>query len=170
MFFLKDHGFVHRIASDITPREVYEGRRTLLKSMAAGGAGMAMASWASRDAMAQTARPGKLAALSGKRSTVPAGMTLEKLTSYGDVSSYNNFYEFGTDKSDPARNAGSLKTRLIMKSPEAICEKPVIKSLWRSAPPRGTETLSPSEMIVRDAFSNFSNFASVSGLCSVIAR
>ncbi len=77
MHFLKDHGFVHRIASDITPREVYEDRRTLLKSMAAGSAGLAMASWAARDAMAQTARPGKLAALASKRSTVPAGMTLE---------------------------------------------------------------------------------------------
>ena len=35
MHFLKDHGFVHRSVGDITPRDVYEGRRTLLKSMAA---------------------------------------------------------------------------------------------------------------------------------------
>ncbi len=126
MHFLKDHGFVHRIASDITPREVYEDRRTLLKSMAAGSAGLAMASWAARDAMAQTARPGKLAALASKRSTVPAGMTLEKLTPYGDATSYNNYYEFGTDKSDPARNAGSLKTRPWTVSVEGAIGKPKI--------------------------------------------
>ena len=30
-------------------------------------------------------------------------MTMEKPTPYADVTSYNNFYEFGTDKADPAR-------------------------------------------------------------------
>ena len=35
----------------------------------------------------------------------------EKMTSLEDVTHYNNFYEFGTDKSDPAANAGSLTTR-----------------------------------------------------------
>ena len=126
MHFLKDHGFIHRVASDITPRVVYEGRRMLLKSMAAGGAGLAMASWAARDAIAQTARPGKLAALASKRSSVSAGMTLEKLTPYGDVTSYNNFYEFGTDKSDPSRNAGSLKTRPWTVSVEGAVGKPKV--------------------------------------------
>ena len=126
MHFLKDHGFVHRTVSDITPRDVYEDRRTLLKSMAAGSAGLAMASWAARDAMAQIARPGKLPALAGKRSSVPGGMTMEKLTPYGDVTSYNNFYEFGTDKSDPARNAGSLKTRPWTVSVEGAVGKPKV--------------------------------------------
>ena len=35
---------------------------------------------------------------------------MDKLTRYQDASSYNNFYEFGTDKADPARNAHTLKT------------------------------------------------------------
>jgi sulfoxide reductase catalytic subunit YedY len=35
----------------------------------------------------------------------------EQLTSLKDITSYNNFYEFGSDKDDPARNAGSLNTR-----------------------------------------------------------
>ena len=34
---------------------------------------------------------------------------MEKLTDDKDASTYNNFYEFGTDKSDPARNAHTLK-------------------------------------------------------------
>lgn len=125
MHFLKDHGFVHRTVSDITPRDVYEDRRTLLKSMAAGSAGLAMASWAARDAMAQIARPGKLPALAGKRSSVPGGMTMEKLTPYGDVTSYNNFYEFGTDKSEPARNAHTMKTKPWTLEIEGLVKKPM---------------------------------------------
>jgi sulfoxide reductase catalytic subunit YedY len=37
---------------------------------------------------------------------------MEKLTEYKDASSYNNFYEFGTDKSDPARNAHTPQDRV----------------------------------------------------------
>jgi sulfoxide reductase catalytic subunit YedY len=36
---------------------------------------------------------------------------MEKLTDYKDASSYNNFYEFGTDKADPARNATRSRPR-----------------------------------------------------------
>ena len=53
MQYLKDRGFVHPHASDITPRAVYEQRRDWLRQMAAGAAGLAMAGWASRDALAQ---------------------------------------------------------------------------------------------------------------------
>lgn len=35
-------------------------------------------------------------------------VTMEKLTDYGDVTGYNNFYEFGTDKADPARPRARL--------------------------------------------------------------
>lgn len=126
MHFHKDHGFVHRIASEITPCTVYEQRRTLLKAMAAGSGGLALAAWATRDAMAQTTRPGKLATLPGARSTVPAALTMEKLTPYTDVTSYNNFYEFGTDKSDPARNAGTLKTRPWTVTVEGEVKKPKV--------------------------------------------
>ncbi|MBN8508493.1 MAG: protein-methionine-sulfoxide reductase catalytic subunit MsrP, partial [Burkholderiales bacterium] len=60
---------------------------------------------------AQTAAPGRHAPLPGTRSAVPAANTMERPTPYADVVSYNNFYEFGTDKSDPSRHAGSLKPR-----------------------------------------------------------
>jgi sulfoxide reductase catalytic subunit YedY len=112
MHFLEDRGF-SLPSSDITPRAVYERRRDLLKLLAAGAAGAALAGWAGREAWAQggTPRPGKLAALPGARSAVSAAMTMEKLTPYKDITGYNNFYEFGTDKSDPAENAHTLKTR-----------------------------------------------------------
>ncbi len=124
MHFLKDHGFIHPAGSDITPRQIYEQRRTLIKAMAAGAGGVALAAWAGREALAQTTGPGRLDALAGVRSTVPGGLTMDKVTSYGDVTSYNNFYEFGTDKSDPAANAGTLKTRPWTVSIEGAVKKP----------------------------------------------
>ena len=91
-----DTGFNHPSSSDITPRKIYEDRRQMLKLMAGGAAGAALASWAGREALAQVSRPGKLAVLSGTRSLVPGAVTLEKPTDYKDASTYNNFYEFGT--------------------------------------------------------------------------
>jgi methionine sulfoxide reductase catalytic subunit len=43
MHFLKDRGFVHRNATDITPQAAYEGRRDLLKLLASGAAGVVLA-------------------------------------------------------------------------------------------------------------------------------
>jgi len=125
MHYRKDRGFDHGVASEITPRGVYEGRRDLLKLIAAGG-GMALGPWALRDAMAQTARPGKLAPLPGARSVIAGGVTMDKVTSYTDITSYNNYYEFGTDKAEPAQNAGSLKTRPWTVAIEGEVKKPKV--------------------------------------------
>ncbi|MES3012021.1 MAG: protein-methionine-sulfoxide reductase catalytic subunit MsrP [Pseudomonadota bacterium] len=118
-------GFVHPYSSEITPQGVHDSRRQMLKLMAGGAAGLALASWAQREAFAQaTARPGKLAALPGAKSAVPGAVTLEKPTPYEDASTYNNFYEFGTDKSDPARNAHTLKTSPWTVEVEGLVKKP----------------------------------------------
>ncbi len=117
-------GFVHARAADITPRGVYEERRQLMRLMAGGAAGAVLAGWAQRDALAQVARPNKLAALPGARSTVAGAVTMEKLTTYEDASTYNNFYEFGTDKADPARNAHTLKTDPWSVEIEGLVKKP----------------------------------------------
>ena len=104
------HGFTHPFASEITPQSVALTRREMLKSLTLGVGGPALAAWASRDAWAAAPRPGKLSALPGMSSSVSGGITMENLTPYADASAYNNFYEFGTDKSDPARTSGTLKT------------------------------------------------------------
>ncbi|WP_374666379.1 protein-methionine-sulfoxide reductase catalytic subunit MsrP [Ramlibacter sp.] len=119
-----DNGFDHGIPSEITPRAVYQDRRRLLLQLAAGAAGATLAAWASREAMAQTARPGKLPALQTVRSTVPGAQTMEKLTDYKDASTYNNFYEFGTDKSDPARYAHTLVTSPWTVEVDGLVKKP----------------------------------------------
>ena len=116
--------FQHPIASEITPRAVYEERRELLRLWAAGAAGATLAAWAGREALAEATRPGKLAALPGGASAVAGAMSLEKLTSYQDASTYNNFYEFGTDKADPARNAHTLKTTPWTVEVEGLVKKP----------------------------------------------
>jgi sulfoxide reductase catalytic subunit YedY len=50
----------------------------------------------------------------------------EKLTGLKDITTYNNFYEFGTDKGDPAENAGSLRTRPWTVACEGEIKKPQV--------------------------------------------
>jgi sulfoxide reductase catalytic subunit YedY len=124
---IKTHrdGFNHPLPSDITPQGIYAGRRDLMKLMATGVAGAAMASWAGREAHAQGInRPGKLAVLAGAKSAVAGALVMDKVTDYKLSSTYNNFYEFGTDKADPARNAHTLKTTPWTVEVEGLVKKP----------------------------------------------
>ena len=106
-----DSGFTHPLSSEITSPAVYLQRRDWLKQLAAGAAGASLAAWAARDAWAQTpaARPGKLAPLVGGASRISGANTMEKITPYADASSYNNYYEFGTAKDEPAVHAKLFK-------------------------------------------------------------
>jgi methionine sulfoxide reductase catalytic subunit len=85
-------------ASEITPHGVYLNRRRFLG--AAGGLAAA----------ATLGLPGALAAC-GSAPAEEDDAQEDTLTPYRDVTRYNNFYEFGTDKEDPARLAHTLKTR-----------------------------------------------------------
>jgi sulfoxide reductase catalytic subunit YedY len=120
----RNSGFDHPLPSEITPRAVYESRRDLLKLLAGGAAGAALAGFAGREAFAQATGPHKLALLPGVKSAVPGAQTMEKTTDYKDATSYNNFYEFGTDKGDPVKNAGTLKTRPWTVEVEGLVKKP----------------------------------------------
>lgn len=124
MLIRTNRGFVHPHSTEITPQAVYEQRRDFLKLMATGAAGAGLAGWAGRDARAQIAGPGKLARLPGAKSSVPGATAADKVTPYNDVTTYNNYYEFGTDKSDPARTAGSLRPRPWTVSVEGAIRKP----------------------------------------------
>ncbi len=133
MNFLKDRGFGHTPASEITPKRIVEGRRDILKAMSIGSAGLAgasLAGWPGLAAQAQAASgSGKLAKLPGARSTVGGAVTMEKVTSYSDATSYNNYYEFGTDKSDPSAHAETLKPRPWTVSVEGEIKKPKVYDL-----------------------------------------
>jgi methionine sulfoxide reductase catalytic subunit len=116
------NGFNHRIPSEITPRAAFESRRDILKLWGTGAAGAALASLAARDARAMQA--GGLAKLPGGKSAVAGANVMEKVTDYKDASTYNNFYEFGTDKSDPARNAHTLQTKPWTVEITGLVKKP----------------------------------------------
>ncbi len=112
-----DRGFRHPVPSEITPRSLVLNRRQWLAAAAAAAAWPAGAG-------AQTTRPGRLAALPGAASAVPGATTAEPLARYADAAGYNNFYEFGLDKDDPARHAGRLKTRPWTVLVDGECAKP----------------------------------------------
>ena len=118
-----DRGLNHATPSEITPRAAYEGRRNWLKRLAAGALGSGLASWAARDALAADGAA-KGAALAGAKSAVAGALTMDKPTPRADATSYNNFYEFGTDKADPAKNAHTLKTRPWTVAIEGEVKKP----------------------------------------------
>jgi sulfoxide reductase catalytic subunit YedY len=108
---------VHPHASEITPQAVYEARRHWLKGAGLSGLGLGMGALGVSD-FAHAAipsglvvPPGKLASLKAVKTSVPGASTTDKLTPYEDVSTYNNFYEFGTDKDQPAQRAHTLKPR-----------------------------------------------------------
>ena len=107
------------LASEITPQNIFEKRRQLIKLAAMGAFGLSQAEVFSRSAFAQSGQ--KLPA-----KVNPQFFVADKLTSYKDVTTYNNFYEFGTDKADPARNAHTLKTRPWTVSVEGLVNKPKV--------------------------------------------
>ena len=122
-------GFTGPAASEITPPEVAASRRDWLRAALLGGA-VGLGPWAQREAFAQgTARPGKLPALPARASTVAGGVTMDRPTAYADAASYNNFYEFGTDKADPARNAQKFQTRPWTVTVEGEVRKPGVFDL-----------------------------------------
>ena len=87
------------LPSEITPREIYRKRREFMTAAAAMAGGLLLP-----EAQAQTGT--KLPAF--KPSSYS---TNEKQNTLKQITSYNNYYEFGVDKEDPERNAGKLRTR-----------------------------------------------------------
>ena len=121
-------------ASEITPPHIWRRRRAVLQAVASGvawvsaGIGGAVAAGS---AVAQSPQAKKLAAQPGPFTT------LEKQTPYKDVTSYNNFYEFGTEKDDPLRYADTLRPRPWTVSVEGQVNKPRvfdIEDLLKLAP------------------------------------
>jgi len=92
--------------SEVTPKSLYMNRRSFLALAGAAGAGLAGAAvWK----LEQHSSP-VLAATKFPNLVKSPFSTTEKVTSVNDVTHYNNFYEFGTAKEDPARNAQNFKT------------------------------------------------------------
>jgi sulfoxide reductase catalytic subunit YedY len=108
--------------SEITPKDLWLRRRAFIKGAAAGvgliaGGGL-LGTALPREALAKASG----AAIPG---VVPSRYsTDESPTGLEDITSYNNFYELGSSKSDPRRNADRLKTRPWTVKVEGECEAP----------------------------------------------
>ncbi len=99
--------------SEITERGVWERRRQFIKAAAAAGAASLLPLGSRLQAGEKI--PGVIkSALSSDADPTP----------YDDVTGYNNFYEFGTDKRDPAESAHRLETRPWNLSVDGECEAP----------------------------------------------
>jgi sulfoxide reductase catalytic subunit YedY len=115
-------------AAEITPEALWLRRREFLALGAAGAAGLLL--------------PRAAAAGEPAGATLPVARSVERAggearTPWDAVTGYNNFYELGTDKEDPARNAGTLRTRPWTVAIEGEVKKPqtvAIDDLLRGFP------------------------------------
>ncbi|MHB2167317.1 protein-methionine-sulfoxide reductase catalytic subunit MsrP [Alsobacter sp. R-9] len=103
--------------SEITPKEVWLNRRDVVRGAMAAAAAAGVP-WA-----AQAAGEPALQKLDAPRN--PAFAVKDELTPKKLVTTYNNFYEFGTGKSDPAENAGALRVRPWTVEIAGAVEKPM---------------------------------------------
>ncbi|MCF5848012.1 protein-methionine-sulfoxide reductase catalytic subunit MsrP [Aeromonas veronii] len=115
---------------DVTPEAVYQDRRLILKGLGLGAATLAFPTQAGvldllrgkEDAPQLATRP-----LNSKPAERPTNLVL---TPEEKATSYNNFYELGTDKSDPARNGHYLKPEPWTLKVEGEVAKPFTLDVW----------------------------------------
>ena len=93
--------------SDVTPKRDYMNRRQLM----AGAGALALGSIAGP----------AMASLGARKTSYGRGL---ELNSFEDITSYNNFYEFGTGKDDPAKNAGAMQTDPWTVKVDGLVDKP----------------------------------------------
>ena len=95
--------------SEITPEKIYNNRRSFIKSISIGASSIALSSL-----------PFTSTAASDNKNNI---------TSYKDITTYNNYYEFGTSKGDPYKNSQNFKTNPWNISIEGEVEKPISLSM-----------------------------------------
>jgi sulfoxide reductase catalytic subunit YedY len=115
-------------SSEITTRDQYDryfNRRRFLRGAVSGAVGVTAAALGA-ERLAEVFEP-RIKALAGTKLqtvTSPLTTTGEQLTSFEDITHYNNFYEFGVNKDQPAWNAGSLPTRPWTVRAEGMVKQP----------------------------------------------
>ena len=112
-------------SSAITPQDQYLNRRRFLRG-AASTAVAAGAAALGAERLAEVLSPSTGVLAGTKLQTVKSPLTTtgETLTSQKDITTYNNFYEFGVDKGQPALNAGALPTRPWTVRVDGMVKKP----------------------------------------------
>jgi sulfoxide reductase catalytic subunit YedY len=107
-------------SSQITPEGSYYSRREFMRAASAAGIGLAM----------ETLVPGRILGQDrwprGKKGPYD---TDEEVNSFKEITTYNNFYEFGTDKSDPSEYSGDFKPRPWTVEVDGAVKKPAVYHL-----------------------------------------
>jgi len=106
--------------SEITRQDDYLSRRRFIQGAAAAGLTLT--------GTAVMAAPARTGAKLRDVAKSPLS-TDEETTPYDAITSYNNFYEFGTDKSDPARHSGRFKPRPWAVAVDGACARPGVIDL-----------------------------------------
>lgn len=122
-------------SSEITPEHIYNDRRNFIKNLGLILGATALSAFTNKSFAALQALPSFAQAKAGEK---------EKLTSLKDITSYNNYYEFGSSKSDPYEYAeklnidpwsisieGSVKKPLKIDFDELIKEMPLEERIYR---------------------------------------
>ncbi len=106
--------------SEITPKELYLNRRQFMAAAGAAGAALAGGRF-----LRNLVSPEVTAHAGTRLQYVKSGLSTqgETLTPLEAITTYNNFYEFGDDKGDPSRNAGTLRTSPWTVSIEGLVKK-----------------------------------------------
>jgi len=104
-------------SSEITPEAVWLSRRKWLQQMGAGAVALGAGGFLPAGAAGEVTGPLPV-------TPNPDYWLSNRQTSEKDVTSYNNFYEFGTGKTDPLRHAGSMQTRPWTVTIEGEVAKP----------------------------------------------
>ena len=114
----------HPHASDITPESLYRDRRRWLQGV---GLGLLAGSGAVAVPAQAATYPPPVAgrrALMANPSALPLARSSEPMTPFTDVTSYNNFYEFSTDKGEPARLAQAMRVAPWSVEIDGLVAKP----------------------------------------------
>ena len=106
--------------SDITPENVYLNRRAFIRIASAAGIGLASSVVFPQLLDGQDRWP------QGKKGPYDVD---DEVNKYRDITTYNNFYEFGVDKSDPSENSGSFRPKPWTVRIEGEVKKPATYSL-----------------------------------------
>ncbi len=109
-------------SSQITNEKLYLHRKEFIKNVSLATLGIVSGILSPKNLFSQDKN-------SWKPTNPSSYNTTEELNSYKDITTYNNFYEFGTDKSDPAENAKNFKIKPWSVSIEGAVKKPATYTL-----------------------------------------
>jgi sulfoxide reductase catalytic subunit YedY len=106
--------------SEVTPEAIYRSRREFLATAAAGVVGAAAGGLMTEPVVAATLQE----PLAGKKTAFTVDEKVDPLNTFEQITTYNNYYEFGTGKGDPVRTSGKLTTKPWTVKVDGLVNKP----------------------------------------------